>query len=295
MSISSPPEGAKPASGPSKLADLGLRIGSALVMVALALGTLFWGSGQVFILFWLLASVLVHWEWQHMAGGHHILARSLAGTAALAAAAALLRLGEPDFPIVIIALAALALALLAGPGKRVWAASGLAYAGALLVALGVLRLSNPGMYRHMAILWLFAIVWGTDIMAYFGGRLIGGPKLWPRISPSKTWSGTLTGVVMGALFGTAVTIAYSYLYDTPVSHRAVFLLGLLVAAASQCGDLMESAMKRHFGVKDSSTLIPGHGGFMDRLDGFVAASVLAALIGSWRFGSGLAINGLFQW
>lgn len=294
MSISPPVEPAKPGRPARNLADLGLRIGSALVMVALALGTLFLG-GQAFLLFWLLACVLINWEWQQMSGGPHLLWRSLAGTAALAGAAASLRLGEPEIPLLALLAGMIVLAFLAGPGKRLWAASGLAYAGALLVALGVLRFSNPGMYRHMAILWLFAIVWGTDIMAYFGGRLIGGPKLWPRISPSKTWSGTLTGVIMGAVFGTGVTLASTWFYDTPVSHRAVFVLALLVAAASQTGDLLESAMKRHFGVKDSSTLIPGHGGFMDRLDGFVAASVLAALVGSWRYGTGLAVNGLFQW
>src|SRR5579885_2386414 len=122
-------------------------------------------------------------------------------------------------------------------------------------------------YGGRAIVWLFAIVWGTDVFAYFGGRLIGGPKLWPHISPGKTWSGTLTGIFAGAILGVA---AASIGLSPPPQIIPIFFLGLVAAALSQAGDIFESSFKRRFGVKDSSRLIPGHGGFMDRLDAFIA-------------------------
>jgi phosphatidate cytidylyltransferase len=143
----------------------------------------------------------------------------------------------------------------------------------------------------LAIAFLFAVVWGTDIFAYFGGRLIGGPKLWPRVSAGKTWSGTITGVVSGALFGVAAV----YFGGGPqLASWRVFLVGLAAAAFSQVGDLFESSVKRRFGVKDSSRLIPGHGGMMDRLDGFIFASVFAAMVGLLRSAPSVAA-GLFFW
>jgi phosphatidate cytidylyltransferase len=127
-------------------------------------------------------------------------------------------------------------------------------------------------------------------MAYFGGRLIGGPKLWPRVSAGKTWSGTLIGISGGALIGLALAI--TGLERTSIV--TLFLIGLLLAAVSQAGDLAESALKRRFGVKDSGALIPGHGGVMDRLDGFTAACVCAAVIGALRQYPFIAA-GLFSW
>ena len=281
-----------------RLGDLAWRAASALVMVALALGTLFYDDhGQSFLLVWLSAAVLVHWEWQHMVGRERVLLRSLLGTVSLALVAYLARRGEFDLPVLAFAGAVGIMALCATPGLRVWAMLGLAYAGALLLALCLLRFSSAPDYRQMAILWLFAVVWGTDIMAYFGGRLIGGPKLWPRVSPSKTWSGTLTGIIGGAALGVMAVAFFKNMQfpQAQIALEAVFILGLLTGAAAQAGDLMESAMKRHFGVKDSSRLIPGHGGFMDRLDGFIIASIVAALISLRTYGPGSAAYGLFQW
>ena len=121
------------------------------------------------------------------------------------------------------------------------------------------------------------LVWGTDIFAYFGGRMIGGPKLWPRVSAGKTWSGTIIGVLSGALLGLASSIS------APARNQracaVLFLVGLVAAALAQVGDLFESSVKRRFGVKDSSQIIPGHGGVMDRLDGFIFASALRGLLG----------------
>jgi phosphatidate cytidylyltransferase len=185
------------------------------------------------------------------------------------------------------------LAWLGGPAKRIWAGAGLIYAASVVISVTLLRVLSriDGME---AILWLFAVVWGTDVMAYFGGRLIGGPKLWPRLSPSKTWAGFLVGVSSGGLLGLLCVIL------TPGAEAAalgpLFVLGLLAGVVAQAGDFFESWIKRRFGVKDSSRLIPGHGGFMDRLDGFIAAAAFAALVG-WikSAGPGFVAIGLLRW
>ncbi len=256
-------------------------------MIVAALGTARAG-GWIFALFWLAASIGVFWEWQRLVGGARHPARYLVGGAALCVAAALRHL-DLLAAFAVLALAAGAVAALAGAGTRLWAAGGMAYAGLLILATTSLRFSFP--FGDRAIVWLFATVWSTDVFAYFGGRLIGGPKLWPRVSPSKTWSGTLVGVAAGAMFGTAVALRH---LASPHPLVAVLLLSLAAAAVSQAGDAAESAIKRRFGVKDSSRLIPGHGGLMDRLDGFVAAAVFAFLVGLLR-GLPSVASGLFYW
>ena len=269
--------------------DLLPRILSGVVLVVLALGTAFAG-GQLFALFWLLAAAAILWEWQRMIGLPGALIRFGLGALAIALAVPLVSGGQVVAALGILAAATVGLAFLARPGFRVAAATGLVYAGALVVAVCVLRFSLFP-FGLIAILWLFAVVWATDIMAYFGGRLIGGPKLWPRVSPSKTWSGTICGVVAGACVGT-----FAALRDLaePTSLSWVFSLSLAAAVLSQAGDAFESAMKRHFGVKDSSHLIPGHGGVMDRLDGFIAAAAFAFVVGLLR-GLPSVANGIFYW
>ena len=277
------------AKSPPRLPDLGVRLASALVMTGAAVAAVRLG-GLLFLLFWLAVSTAIFWEWQHMIGGGRLRLRCLIGVAGLAVAANLASESAPEWAIEALLAAAIVLCAVADRGRRLWAALGVLYAGALVVAMCMLRYSQPQDYQQLAIFWLFAIVWGCDIMAYFGGRLIGGPKLWRRISPSKTWSGTLVGVLSGGALGLAA-VAVS---GVPVSAGSVLGLGLMLAAASQAGDLAESAMKRHFGVKDSSMLIPGHGGFMDRLDGFVIASALAALIGTINIDTVQVAYGLFR-
>lgn len=298
------PSGPAPANSPPPaarggLADLGLRAASAIVMVALALGTL-WAGGIWFTIFWTLAGLAIHWEWQQLAGGRNLPARIVIGAIALAGAAALASADAVDWALGVLLLGALSVGISAGwgagrgetvSGRASSAAAGLFYAGAMVVSVCVLRHSL--FLGATAILWLFALVWGTDVMAYFGGRLIGGPKLCRPISPGKTWSGFIVGVICGALAGVAV-VAFSV---TPgeASLWPVLLLGVLAGAVSQGGDLFESAIKRHYGVKDSGRLIPGHGGAMDRLDGFIFASVFAALVGSAHKGAVAAAHGLLIW
>jgi phosphatidate cytidylyltransferase len=129
-------------------------------------------------------------------------------------------------------------------------------------------------------------------MAYLGGRLVGGPKLWPRVSPGKTWSGAIIGALAAAAIGAAVAALAS---PTPVKSLDMALVGLIVSVAAQAGDLFESALKRRAGVKDSSGLIPGHGGLMDRLDSFIVAVALTAAIGYARASGQWIAAGLFQW
>jgi phosphatidate cytidylyltransferase len=140
------------------------------------------------------------------------------------------------------------------------------------------------------IVMLFAIVWTTDILGYFAGRAFGGPKLWPAISPKKTWSGAIAGA-LGAMI---VAIAVSGLFGS-FNKLAIVIVALLLSVLAQLGDFFESWVKRQFGAKDSSNLIPGHGGVMDRLDGFWAAALAGCLIGLLRGGFDAPARGLLVW
>ncbi len=137
---------------------------------------------------------------------------------------------------------------------------------------------------------LFAIVWSNDIFGYFGGRSIGGPKLMPVVSPKKTWSGAISGT-LGAMI---VAVLVAKLFGT-FSTLAIAGVALLLSVCAQSGDLFESFVKRKFGVKDSSQLIPGHGGVMDRLDGFWTAALVGCIIGLARGGFEAPARGLLIW
>ncbi len=275
-------------SGRRRLADLLPRVLSAIVLMAAALVSV-WQGGLVFDLIWLGAALAVGCEWQHLIAAPNPRLRFLLVALGLVISAYFAGNAWFGTACAILAGCGLALALVAGSGRRVWAFGGIVYAGLLLVSAGALHGSAE--YGARSIAWLFATVWGTDVLAYFGGRLIGGAKLWPKISPSKTWSGTLTGVFAGAVLG-AVTGVYGL--GDPARSLPLFALGLATAAVSQGGDIFESWVKRRFGTKDSSGLIPGHGGFMDRLDGFIAAAAFAAFFGSARGLDSIAA-GLFEW
>lgn len=173
-------------------------------------------------------------------------------------------------------------------GSVGWAVPGLVYAAIVLAAPVVLRMDTE--LGLTAVFWLFAVVWGSDVMAYFCGRTIGGPKLWPAVSPKKTWSGFIGGTAFAVAAGTGVAAAAGVPSLMPVA-----LVSLFAAVLSQGGDLFESSLKRRFGVKDSGKLIPGHGGLMDRLDGFVLAGLFALLIGVGRGGLDAAGRGVLMW
>ncbi|PZR80977.1 MAG: phosphatidate cytidylyltransferase [Hyphomicrobiales bacterium] len=270
------------------LADLLPRVHSAIVLMAAALVSV-WQGGLVFDLIWLGAALAVGCEWQYLIAAPNPRVRVLLVALGLVLSAYFANKAWFGAACSLLGGCGLVLALAAGPRRRVWAFGGIVYAGLLLVSAAALHGSAE--YAARSIMWLFATVWGTDVFAYFGGRLIGGAKLWPKISPSKTWSGTLTGVFAGALLG-AVTGAYGL--GDPWRALPLFALGFAAAAVSQGGDIFESWVKRRFDAKDSSGLIPGHGGFMDRLDGFIAAASFAALFGGARGLDSIAA-GLFDW
>ena len=284
--------GAAPTAQARLSSDLGPRAASAVVMIAAALITL-WVGGDVFILFWLGCALALHWEWQTIIDAPRFKARFFQGSGFIILAVAFLRGGHIEATLGAVGLGALTLCALAGPGKRIWAGAGLVYAASVVISVTLLRVLSR-IDGLEAILWLFAVVWGTDIMAYFGGRLIGGPKLWPRLSPSKTWAGFIVGVSSGGLLG-LLCLALKPGAEA-ASLGPLFVLGLLAGVIAQAGDFFESFIKRRFGVKDSSHLIPGHGGFMDRLDGFIAAAAFAALVG-WvkSAGPGFVAIGLLRW
>lgn len=168
-----------------------------------------------------------------------------------------------------------------------WRVAGVIYAAIVFIAPVVLRADvNNG---FAALVFLFAIVWMTDIMGYAIGRVVGGPKLWQAVSPNKTRSGAIGGMA-GALAAGIAIAAWLSLAVLPIA-----ILSVILSMVAQAGDLFESALKRRFGAKDTGHLIPGHGGLMDRLDGFIAAALVAAMIGIARGGFSAAATGLLVW
>lgn len=277
----------KPAEAPKPAAsDLVLRIASAVVLAPLAVAVAYLG-GWPFAVFWTVAAIAMHCEWASMVGDPRatIVMAAGGGLFVIGLAVAVYVGVAPAVAVVLVAAAAMA--MLASPGRRLWTATGVVYAGMVMIAPLVLRSDRS--VGFAVIVLLFAVVWATDIGGYFAGRLIGGPKLWPMVSPKKTWAGALGGA------GGAVLAALGVAYAVQANPLALAILALLLSAVSQAGDLFESAVKRRFGIKDAGHIIPGHGGVMDRLDGFVAAATLAAVIGILRAGADAAGRGLLLW
>ena len=266
--------------------DLGKRVASGIVMALLAVGAVVLG-GWPFALFWAAAAIGIFWEWSAIVAGGAITTRTV-GVAALIAAALAAGAGQIYAAAVALVAGVAAVAAACAPGRRGWGAAGVAYAGIVLIAPMVLRRDRE--LGLLAMLFLFAVVWSTDILGYFVGRAIGGPRLAPPISPKKTWSGAGGGALGAIVAGLAVVYIAGDIALLPATCVAFVL-----SFASQTGDLFESAVKRRFGVKDASHVIPGHGGLMDRLDGFIAASGVAALVGIMRGGLDASARGLLLW
>jgi phosphatidate cytidylyltransferase len=267
--------------------ELALRVCSALVLVPLALATAYLGHWP-FAVFWGVAAMGVLWEWTSLVAGADRPFVLMTGVATLALALALVVSGLPLAAVIVLAIGTLAAASLAPAERRLWIAGGIPYAGALGLAPILLRSDDEDGF--LSVVFLFAVVWTTDIAAYFIGRTAGGPKLVPQVSPNKTWSGaiggTLAAVVVALVLAKAAALAGLF---------AIAMLAIVLSVSAQAGDMFESFLKRKFGAKDSSHLIPGHGGLMDRLDGFVTASVVATLIGLARGGFEAPGRGLLVW
>jgi phosphatidate cytidylyltransferase len=271
---------------PTGRSELSLRVMSAMAMAAAAIVTAWWG-GLPFAVFWTVAAIVIAFEWQR------IVHRGAAWPLQAITAAAALAAGAGAYLEIWWLLAAAFVVGLAGAAavareRRQDSLEGVLYAAALAAAVILCR--GVEFIGLAVILWLFAVVWGTDTCAYFTGRALGGPKLWPRVSPKKTWSGAIGGVLGGALLGLAV-LAFAGI-AVKWQH---FALSLAFSVATQAGDLFESSLKRRYDVKDASNIIPGHGGVMDRLDGFIFAAVLAAICGMARAGLADVPKGLAVW
>lgn len=268
--------------------NLILRIVSAAVLAPIALAAAYFG-GWLFAAFWFAAAALVLWEWLSLtdARASKFLFPSVA--AGLAVAAAITEWHRPITASLVVVLGVLAVAVFAPAARRRWVMAGVAYAGALLVAPIMLR-SDP-VLGLFAIAFLFGVVWATDILGYFAGRAIGGPKLAPAISPGKTWAGAFGGTC-GAVIVAYVGSRYAGIDTDP---GALMMVAIALSVVAQGGDLLESWIKRQFDAKDAGTIIPGHGGVMDRLDGFWAAALLAVLIGILRGGIDAPAQGLLLW
>lgn len=272
-------DGAKPDLRSRFASDLGPRVASAVIMAAAALGTAYWG-GWPLAIFWAAAGIAISVEWTTMAKVAPQRPVQIAQSLVIAgAAAAAGPLYAPAWIFTFLVLAGIGASLLLPktPRDRSWAVAG--FLCALVVATEPVALRLHPAWGVTGLLWMFAVVWGTDIAAYFTGRTFGGPKLMPRISPKKTWSGFAGGLIVGTLAGVAVAVVASHLgWNPPIGLTTVAIVSAIASVLGQIGDLAESALKRHFDVKDSSRLIPGHGGVMDRLDAFFAVALLAGFL-----------------
>jgi phosphatidate cytidylyltransferase len=225
-----------------------------------------------FLVLVMVGGWIVAWEWGRLTRGNGFDGTAFVATVSVAAIVVFVALGRPDYALLILAAAAAAIgATTYASGGAAWSVGGLIYAALPAAALVWLR-SDPSL-GLIAILYLFAVAWTTDTASYAAGRLIGGPRLAPRISPNKTWSGFVVGALVPALVGVAFAVALK-----SSSAAWLTLVSVALALACQLGDLMESWVKRRFGAKDMSQLIPGHGGLLDRIDGLLVAAVLAGVI-----------------
>lgn len=271
------------------------RAASALVLGPVAILVAYFG-GWVFVGACAIVAGFVLWEWTLLVSGSADLRILTPGLTALLMAVVVIRDGEPAVAIGAIAIGALLTGGIVAVRPRVdqagnlalWAAAGVIYAGVAFIGPAVLR-SDPEK-GFAALVFLFATVWATDIFAYLVGRSVGGPLLWPRLSPKKTWAGAVGGLAGGVAAGSLV--AYASAGTNPI---VAGFLALVLSIAAQVGDLFESSVKRRFGAKDAGVLIPGHGGMMDRVDGFLVAALLAVVIGALHLGMAASARGLLVW
>ncbi|QKK28939.1 phosphatidate cytidylyltransferase [Rhizobium indicum] len=251
--------------------ELKLRIVSGVILAAIVLAAT-WYGGLAFRILAVVIGLLIYYEWSKMTGIARDWVANAVGWIGEAVIAFLVLVGNFEFAAGMLAgVTAVGIALIILQGTSRWLPVGLFYAGATGLALAAIRGDDRlGLY---AMLFVFAVVWATDILAYFVGRALGGPKLAPSISPGKTWSGAIGGAVSAVVAG--VVLVHFLLPGAEIIAAGV---AFVLSVCSQSGDLFESFIKRKFGVKDSSRLIPGHGGVMDRVDGLIFACFSAFLL-----------------
>jgi phosphatidate cytidylyltransferase len=251
-----------------------LRLISAVVLATLALALTALG-GKTFALAWAVAAALFLSEFLAMVGYRPLMVGTAIGATGLAAANLGAAAGSVSASLAAVLVASIAIVFRGEGSARLLGGAGFIYA--LCVAAPVVILRTDPEHGIVATIWLYLVVWATDIGAFLAGRLLQGPRLWPRISPSKTWSGLIGGTVLGVF--TPLLGASLWGWEaTPLPMSALIMATVALSLATHAGDLLESALKRRFDIKDSGQIIPGHGGFMDRLDGFALASVIALAI-----------------
>lgn len=264
---------------PAGHGELRTRILSAAILAPVALAAVAAG-GVLFALLVALVAAIGYWEWTSIAAGGEPRWIRFVCLAVLVMSLLALSLDADARSLVVTgpALAAIVAAALL-PRLR-WTLSGFVYVIVPCAAFIVLRRAEASGWA--AILFVLVVVWATDIAAFFGGRAIGGARLWPRVSPKKTWSGAICGLVAATAAGGLAV------WSTGIGDiSAGLLLAVPLSIAAQAGDLLESAVKRRFGAKDSGTIIPGHGGVLDRVDGLFGAAAASWLLAALGLGGGV--------
>jgi len=265
--------------------NLRIRVASATVLVPTVVAAVWFGN------VWFLALILVGVallarEWAEMSARRAALGVAVAIGAAVAISVIVAYLGHyyTTWPVVIVGALVAALMARGAVERRADAAYGVIYIAPAVIAMIWLRRMEAGLSWTLL---LFTVTWFADIFAYATGSLLKGPKLWPRFSPNKTWSGFFGGLVaasLGAIGIVALSQALPALPDLHLVWPVAAAIGLLGGLATMAGDLWESMLKRRFGVKDSGDLIPGHGGMLDRVDGLMFAAIVVAaarLLDQW--------------
>lgn len=264
----SPEPTSAPSQSAGKLSDLGTRLVSGLTLAVAALAALFSGL-YPFAIAVLLVALIMSWEWGRIVRSGGLDLPFVIHAAVVAIAAVLATFGMAALGLVVLAAGTILLGTVMFRQQPVLSAAGVLYTGLPALALVWIRGDIP--YGLPALLFLLIAVATTDTFAFLTGRLVGGPKLMPSVSPKKTWSGLVGGVGAAGVAG----LIFAWMLEIPLQPVAIG--GVLLGLVSQAGDLAESALKRARNVKDASGLIPGHGGFMDRMDGIVAAAIAVGL------------------
>ncbi len=268
----------------NKWSDLGIRSASALVFAPLVVAAI-WAGGVWFSVFVIFMGVLLAFEWSSIAHPANVKQFAAYALASICAGLLVKDLGTVQTCGVIAVFTALSTAASSRSLSK-WKLIGVPYVALPIMALVILRSDLQwGLY---AIFWCVTIVWSADILAYFAGRIIGGPKLAPTLSPKKTWAG-MGGAIVGAALA---SIVFTHFVNLPA--WPLFGLAAVFAVVEQGGDILESALKRAHGVKDSSNLIPGHGGILDRVDGLISVILAATLVG-YLHNAQSAAEGLLRW
>jgi phosphatidate cytidylyltransferase len=258
-----------PTPAPALPQDLVPRLASGVVLAVGAM-TLTWAGLWPFTVLVIAVALIIAWEWGGIVREASVDTIFVVSALAICVAAVLTACGTPGLGLITLVVGGILAALLGFGDRGHLSSLGVLYAG--LPAISLIWLRSSPQWGFIAV--LFLLVWATDTGAYAAGRALGGPRLAPRWSPNKTWTGLAGGVASAMLLAAAL----GYMAETGSIGRMVIGAGVL-AVVAQAGDIAESALKRQHGIKDASTLIPGHGGFMDRVDGLVFSATFAAMFG----------------